>query len=103
MYIDTFVSLFYIGIRGLPSSDGAAAALVAFPSAPVPMEEYVDRIPHSKRNVAIRTDVEIAEIARKIQDWGLIAPYLKISPPQVQVIQRNHYNYEDQKLAVRPL
>ena len=85
------------------SCSGGAAASVLTPSAPLSMEEYAERIPHSKRNVAISTDVEIAQIAQKIRDWGLIAPYLKISDPQVQEIKNNHYNYEDQKLAVRSL
>ena len=86
------------GGGGLQSSGGAAASVLT-PSAPMAMEE---RIPHSKRNVAVSTGVEIAVIAEKIQDWEAIAPYLGISAPQVEVIKMNHYNYEDQKLVMRP-
>ena len=67
------------------------------------MEEYVERIPHGKQNVAISTDVEIAEIAEKIKYWELIAPFLGLLAPQVEEIKKDHFKYEEQKLVVRPL
>ena len=36
------------------------------------MQHFVERIPHEKRSVVVRTP-EIADIADKIQNWELIA------------------------------
>ena len=76
----------------VPSADAAAAVVE---------EEYVARIPFEKRNVAVSTPTEIADIAVKIQNWELIAHLLGLSDSQVEEIKRDHPSYEEQKLAVR--
>lgn len=78
-------------------------ASVVTPSDPLSMEEYIKRIPGDKQDVAISDEDEIARIAKKIQSWEYIAPFLKLKPPQVQTIKKNHMDFEEQKLAVRPL
>ena len=87
------------GSGGLQSTERTAVAAAVSSSAPASVEEYVERIPHDKRNIAIKTLTEIADIAEKIQNWELIAHLLGLSDPQVEVIRRNHQHYEEQKLV----
>ena len=89
-------------VRRHQSSDGAADAVVTL-SSPVSMEEYAKRIPHDRKNVAIRTDVEIANIAKKLECWELIAPFLGLSTPQVKELKKDYGCYEEQKLAMKKL
>ena len=63
------------------------------------MEEYIERIPTEKRNIAINTSSEIAKIAGKIESWELIAHLLGLSHPEVIVIKRTNEHYEEQKLV----
>ena len=79
----------------------AADAAVSFSTAAA-VEDFVERIPHEKRSVAVRTPSEIADIAEKIQNWELIAHLLGLSDPQVEAIKNDHRHYEEQKLAVEP-
>ena len=80
---------------------GSAAAAVVSSSAPMSVEEYVERISLEKRNIAIKTPSEIADIAGKIQSWELIAHLLGILYPQVEAIRNDHQgHYEEQKLAM---
>lgn len=92
-YIDT----------GVLQSSGGMAASVINSSAPVSIEQYVEKIPLSKRNIVVGTGVEIDEIAEKIKCWESIAPFLGLSDPQVHEIKKDHSNYGEQKLVVRPL
>ena len=71
------------------------------PSAPLSMEEYIETVPHEKRNIAITDSKEIAKIAKIIESWECIAPLLGLDDAEVTVIRRNHVeNYEEQKLVV---
>ena len=89
------------GSRGLQSTGGTASAAVVSSSAPMSLEEYVERIPLEKINTAIVTPTEIATIADKIQKWELIAHLLELSDPQVEAIKNDYRHYDEQKSVER--